>query len=165
MRGLWRGMARLRRFQYPGAVYHVMARGDGGKTVFENDGDRLVFLSRLGEACGSCGWRVHAWVLMGNHFHLLHETPPPNLVAHANTTGQRNGMTIRMDCGRGVGCGVSRRGRWRGSGIKSDEFRVVVDAEGGDDEVERACVEPGCPALLTKAGGIAPKMVRSRKER
>jgi hypothetical protein len=42
-----------------------MARGDGGETVFENDGDRLVFLSRLGEACGSCGWRVHAWVLMG----------------------------------------------------------------------------------------------------
>ena len=37
-----------------------MARGDGGKTVFETDDDRLVFLSRLGEACGSCGWRVHA---------------------------------------------------------------------------------------------------------
>ena len=74
-------MARPRRFQYPGAVYHVMARGDGGKTVFENDDDRLVFLSRLGEVCGSCGWRVHAWVFMGNHFHLLLETPLPNLVA------------------------------------------------------------------------------------
>jgi len=39
------------------------------------------FLSRLGEVCGCCGWRVHAWVLMGNHFHLLLETPLPNLVA------------------------------------------------------------------------------------
>lgn len=58
-----------------------MARGDGGKTVFETDDDRLVFLHRLGEACGSCGWRVHAWVLMGNHFHLLLETPLANLVA------------------------------------------------------------------------------------
>jgi len=58
-----------------------MARGDGGKIVFENDDDRLVFLNRLGEACGSCGWRVHAWVLMSNHFHLLLETPLPNLVA------------------------------------------------------------------------------------
>jgi REP element-mobilizing transposase RayT len=75
------GMARQRRFQYPGAVYHIMARGDGGKTVFETDDDRLVFLSRLGEVCASCGWRVHAWVLMGNHFHLLLETPQPNLVA------------------------------------------------------------------------------------
>ena len=48
--------------------------------MFESADDRLVFLSRLGEACGSCGWRVHAWVLMGNHFHLLLETPLPNLV-------------------------------------------------------------------------------------
>jgi len=74
-------MARSLRFQYPGAIYHVMARGDGGKVVFQTDDDRLVFLSRLGEICGSCGWRVHAWVLMGNHFHLLVETPQPNLVA------------------------------------------------------------------------------------
>lgn len=58
-----------------------MARGDGGKTVFENKDDCEVFLHRLGEACGSCGWRVHAWVLMGNHFHLLLETPQANLVA------------------------------------------------------------------------------------
>ena len=74
-------MARPLRFQYPGAVYHVMARGDGGKVVFQTDDDRLVFLKRLEETCGSCGWRVHAWVLMGNHFHLLIETPQPNLVA------------------------------------------------------------------------------------
>ena len=39
-----------------------MARGDGGKTVFENDDDRMMFLSRLGEACGSCGWRVHGYL-------------------------------------------------------------------------------------------------------
>lgn len=74
-------MARPLRFQYPGAVYHVMARGDGGKVVFQTDDDRLVFLKRLEETCGSCGWQVHAWVLMGNHFHLLLETPQPNLVA------------------------------------------------------------------------------------
>lgn len=74
-------MARPLRFQYPGAMYHVMARGDGGKIVFQTDDDRLVFLKRLEETCGSCGWRVHAWVLMGNHFHLLLETPQPNLVA------------------------------------------------------------------------------------
>jgi hypothetical protein len=49
-------MAMPLRFQYPGAVYHVMARGDGGKVVFETDDDRLVFLKRLEETCGSCGW-------------------------------------------------------------------------------------------------------------
>lgn len=53
-------MARSLRFQYPGAIYHVMALGDGGKTVFERKDDCEVFLHRLGEACSSCGWRVHA---------------------------------------------------------------------------------------------------------
>ena len=68
------------RLQYPGAIYHVMARGDGGKPIFETDDDRLVFLKRLEEICGSCGWRVHAWVIMGNHFQLLLETSMPNLL-------------------------------------------------------------------------------------
>jgi REP-associated tyrosine transposase len=35
----------------------------------------------LGEACGMTGWRVHAWVLLGNHYHLMIETPEANLVA------------------------------------------------------------------------------------
>ena len=73
-------MARAIRFQYAGACYHIMARGDGGKTIFEDNDDRKVFIARLGEACGRCGWKVHAWVLMGNHFHLLLETPGANLV-------------------------------------------------------------------------------------
>ncbi len=72
-------MPRALRHQYPGAIYHVMARGDGGKVIFENDGDCKGFLFRLGQVCGSYGWRVHAWVLMNNHFHLLLETPEPNL--------------------------------------------------------------------------------------
>ncbi len=73
-------MARPIRFQYPGACYHIMARGDGGKTIFEDDDDRKAFIGRLGEVCERCGWKVHAWVLMGNHCHLLLETPEANLV-------------------------------------------------------------------------------------
>ncbi len=53
-------MARPLRFQYPGAIYHVMARGDGGKNVFETDDDRKAFVHRLGQVSGSHGWRVHA---------------------------------------------------------------------------------------------------------
>lgn len=74
-------MARQLRFVYPGAVYHVMARGDGGKKLFLTDSDHLLFLDWLDGACKSHGWRVHAWVLMSNHFHLLLETPEPNLVS------------------------------------------------------------------------------------
>ena len=75
------GMARPLRFVYPNAVYHVMARGDGGKELFIAKEDHLLFLHWLGRVCESHGWRIHAWVLMGNHFHLLLETPEPNLVS------------------------------------------------------------------------------------
>ena len=46
-------MARQPRFQYPGALYHVMARGNGGDAVFVSDDDRKVFLHRLGQVCGN----------------------------------------------------------------------------------------------------------------
>ena len=72
-------MARQPRFQYAGAVYHLMARGDGGKKIFIGREDNESFLYWLERVCGSHGWRVHAWVLMDNHFHLLLETPEPNL--------------------------------------------------------------------------------------
>ena len=74
-------MARPLRYEASGAVYHVMARGDGGKSVFEDDKDRYGWVDLLERACERFGWRVHAWVLMGNHFHVLIETPSPNLVA------------------------------------------------------------------------------------
>src|SRR5258708_5725004 len=74
-------MARPIRIQYPGAVYHVMARGNHGQLVFQDNPDRKLFLEALGEACEKTGWRIHAYVLMGNHYHLLLETPEPNLVA------------------------------------------------------------------------------------
>lgn len=73
-------MARSLRIQYSGAFYHVMARGNRREKIFLDDDDRRFFLKALGEACEMTGWRVHAWVLMGNHYHLFIETPEPNLV-------------------------------------------------------------------------------------
>ena len=58
-----------------------MARGDGGKQIFVGKDDHESFLYWLDRVCTSHGWRVHAWVLMGNHFHLLLETPEANLVS------------------------------------------------------------------------------------
>ena len=74
-------MARSVRIEYPGAFYHVMARGNRREAIFGDDDDRRFFLQTLGEACGMTGWRVHAWVLMSNHYHLFIETPEANLVA------------------------------------------------------------------------------------
>ncbi len=64
-------MARPIRYEAPGAIYHIIARGDGGKRVFDRESDRSAWLERKAEACGKFGWRVHAWVLMGNHVHWI----------------------------------------------------------------------------------------------
>ena len=74
-------MARKLRVEYPGAIYHVMNRGDRREAIFTDDKDRECFLAALGEACGKTGWRIHAVCLMPNHFHLVVETPKANLVA------------------------------------------------------------------------------------
>lgn len=72
-------MARRPRLEYAGAVYHVMDRGDRGEDIFADHEDRQRFLRTLGQACERTGWRVHSFVLMRNHYHLLLETPEPNL--------------------------------------------------------------------------------------
>jgi putative transposase len=74
-------MARSLRIEYGGAVYHAMARGNQGSCIFRDEEDRRCFLETLGEACEKTGWGIHAYVLMGNHYHLLVETPEANLVA------------------------------------------------------------------------------------
>jgi REP element-mobilizing transposase RayT len=74
-------MARKLRVQYPGAIYHVMNRGDRREAIYEEDEDRGLFLETLGEVCQKTDWQVHAWCLMGNHFHLVMETPRPYLVS------------------------------------------------------------------------------------
>jgi putative transposase len=73
-------MPRQVRVEYPGAFYHVMARGDRGESIFGDDQDREQILHTLGQACAKTGWRIHAWILMNNHYHWVVETPQPNLV-------------------------------------------------------------------------------------
>jgi putative transposase len=72
-------MPRPLRIQYPGARYHVMSRGDGRDAIFRDPRDRHEFLRTLGQTCRKTGWQVHSYCLMTNHFHLVVETPQPNL--------------------------------------------------------------------------------------
>lgn len=73
-------MARKVRIEYAGAFYHVLNRGNFRSWIFDTEGARKSFLRCLEECCEAKGWRVHAWVLMGNHYHLCLQTPEPNLV-------------------------------------------------------------------------------------
>ena len=74
-------MPRQLRLQYPGAMYHLMSRGDRRARILLDDVDRQDFIKTLAEACQKTGWQVHAYCLMSNHYHLVIETPEPNLVA------------------------------------------------------------------------------------
>jgi putative transposase len=74
-------MARKVRLEYPGAIYHVINRGNYRAWVFETEGAKKAFEECLFEACVKSRWRLHAYVIMGNHFHLAVETPEGNLVA------------------------------------------------------------------------------------
>lgn len=67
-------MARPLRIEYPGAFYHVTSRGNERKPIFRDDKDRLRFLDILSQAIELFHLRLHAYVLMDNHYHLFLET-------------------------------------------------------------------------------------------
>jgi len=67
-------MARKPRVEFPGGLYHVISRGNDRRAIFRDDGDRKQFLELLAKYRKQQGFRLFAFVLMTNHFHLLIET-------------------------------------------------------------------------------------------
>jgi putative transposase len=74
-----RSVGRANRIQIPGGIYHVHTHAIRDEPIFVTDDDRWFFLWRLARVTRRCRWRIHAYVLMTTHFHLLVETPEPNL--------------------------------------------------------------------------------------
>ena len=74
-----RAMARPLRLEFPHAVYHVTSRGNARQDIVATDADRRMFLTLLAHVVSRYGWLCHAYCLMDNHYHLLIETPTPNL--------------------------------------------------------------------------------------
>jgi REP element-mobilizing transposase RayT len=118
-------MARKPRVEFAGATYHVMCRGNRQEAVFKDDKDCERFLDTLGEVARRTGWLVHAFVLMGNHYHLLIETPEPNLV-----DGMRwfqSTYTQRFNARHKV-CGHLFQGRYKALPVDDGEYvRSVAD--------------------------------------
>jgi REP element-mobilizing transposase RayT len=142
-------MARSIRLEYPGAFYHVMARGNRRGKIFRDDTDRSFFLRTLGEACGMTGWRVHAWVLMGNHYHCLIETPEANLVEGMKWL--QNTYTRRFN---------TRHGLW--GRLFGDRYKAVVtEGRRGDyfcTMLDYLHLNP------VRAGLVAPKRSQSVRD-
>lgn len=101
-------MARPLRIEFAGAIYHVTARGNAQAAIFLDDEDRDRFLTVLSEAVKRYEWICHAYCLMGNHHHLVIETPRPSLAAgmrqlngvHAQRFNQRHGRVGHVFGGR-----------------------------------------------------------------
>jgi len=112
-------MARPLRIEYAGALYHVTSRGDRQEAIFDDDQHRTAFLNVLGEVISRFRWRCHAYCLMGNHYHLMIETPEGNL-----TEGMRqlNGVFTQWSNRRHKRSGHVFQGRYKAILVDRDSY-------------------------------------------
>src|SRR6266850_581799 len=80
-------MARPLRIERAGGWYHLTARGNERQPIYRSPRDYQHFCELLAETIDRFRWRLHAYVLMRNHFHLLVETLEPNLCASMQWLG------------------------------------------------------------------------------
>jgi putative transposase len=72
-------MTRPLRLEFPGALYHVTARGNAKAAIFRTHRDRRTWMTLLALSCERYNLVIHAYCQMSNHFHLMIETPDGNL--------------------------------------------------------------------------------------
>jgi len=116
-------MARPLRLEYEGAVYHVTSRGNAGTKVFRDDTDRLRFLEVLGTVVERFGWICHAYCLMANHYHLLIETPQPNL---SRGMQHLNGVYTQWFNRRHLRAGHLVQGRFKSIVVEKESYLLEL---------------------------------------
>jgi len=116
-------MSRPLRIEYPGAWYHVMNRGRRGEKIFTADEDCKEFIEVLWETINLWGFKVSAYCLMSNHYHLLLQTPDGNL-----SRGMRhlNGVYTQRFNRRHKTEGQLFRGRYKAVLVDSDSYLLEV---------------------------------------
>ncbi|MBQ0718575.1 MAG: transposase [Gammaproteobacteria bacterium] len=112
-------MARPLRLEFAGALYHVTSRGDHREAIYENDDDRLAFLSVLERVCGTYNWVCHGYCLMDKHYHLLIETPDSNL---SKGMRQLNGMYTQTFNRMNKRVGQVFQGRYKAILVEKDSY-------------------------------------------
>ncbi|MBI2961828.1 MAG: transposase [Betaproteobacteria bacterium] len=116
-------MSRPLRIEYSGALYHLTLRGNARGEIFLDDTDREIFLDVLRSVVERFGWRVYAYCLMGNHYHLLAETPQPNL-----SDGMRwlNGVYTQRFNRRHGRVGHVFQGRFKAILVESESYLLEL---------------------------------------
>lgn len=116
-------MARPIRIEYPGAVYHVIVRGNAQQNIFLSDQDKVGFLGWLRDAIKVHNFFCHAYCLMDNHFHLLLETPDGNL---SKAMRDLNGHYTQWFNARHKRSGHLLQGRYKAYVIEREMYLLEV---------------------------------------
>lgn len=116
-------MARPLRIEYEGAVYHVTSRGNAKSDIYLDDADRELFLGVLEYVVDRFGWKCHAYCLMTNHYHLMIETPQPNL---SRGMSQLNGMFTQRFNRRHGRVGHVFQGRFKSIIVDRDAYLLEL---------------------------------------
>ena len=116
-------MARPLRLEFAGALYHITSRGDRREAIYEDDDDRLTFLSVLERVCDTYNWVCYAYCLMDNHYHLLIETPDSNL---SKGMRQLNGMYTQTFNRMNNRVGHVFQGRYKAILVEKDSYLLEL---------------------------------------
>jgi putative transposase len=116
-------VSRPLRICVPGGVYHLIARGNNRERIVHDDADRRRFLDILGHVVERFSWLCHAYCLMGNHYHLVAETPLPNLPSGMR---QLNGLYAQSFNGRHNRCGHVFEARYRSRLVEKESYLLAV---------------------------------------
>jgi len=116
-------MARPLRLEFPGAIYHVTSRGDRQETIYESDADRQQWLDILCKVCERYNWRVHAYCLMDNHYHILLETADGNL---SKGMRQLNGVYTQYFNRQHNRVGHVYQGRYKAILVEKDSYLLEL---------------------------------------
>ena len=116
-------MSRPLRIEFPGALYHVTARGNARAEIFLDDANRAAFLDLLGDICGRFAWSSPAWCLMDNHYHLVVETEHANL---SRGMRQLNGVYTQRFNRRHGRVGHVFQGRYKAILVDRDAYLLEL---------------------------------------
>jgi putative transposase len=116
-------MPRSPRLEYPGATYHVTARGVQQSTIFVDGRDRATLLAILSRALRTHECKAFAYCLMGNHYHFVLQTRHANLSALMQRVNSLYSLTFNR---RHFRCGHVFEGRFKALHVDADAYLLDV---------------------------------------
>jgi putative transposase len=116
-------MSRPLRLEFPDALYHITSRGDRREDIYEDAVDREAYLKILASVITQFNWVCYAYCLMGNHYHLLIQTPDGNL---SKGMRQLNGVYTQFYNRQHRKTGHLYQGRYKAILVDQDSYLLEL---------------------------------------